>query len=83
MNMDKGKADIRPPNNLRTFREVSLMSQEKLSELTNIPAPYISQIERGIMNPSGEQIIALCKVFKIAADVLFPEARRQGGEENS
>ena len=66
------KADIRPKNNLRTFRLTADISQEDLSDLTGIPAPYISQMERGIMNPSGKQIIELCKFFKISAEVLFP-----------
>jgi transcriptional regulator with XRE-family HTH domain len=66
------RADIRPKNNLRTFRLTASITQEDLSDLTGIPAPYISQIERGIMNPSGKQIIELCKIFRISADVLFP-----------
>jgi len=70
--MSNTRADIRPKNNLRTFRLTADISQEDLSDLTGIPAPYISQMERGIMNPSGKQIIELCKFFKISADVLFP-----------
>jgi len=70
--MATSRADIRPKNNLRTFRLTADISQEDLSASTGIPAPYISQLERGIMNPSGKQIIELCTFFKISADILFP-----------
>ena len=76
--MSQTRADIRPKNNLRTFRLTANLSQEELSGTTGIPAPYISQLERGIMNPSGKQIIELCTFFKISADILFP----RGSSEN-
>ena len=48
---------------IREQRRVAAMSVRKLSELAGISNPYLSQIERGLRNPSAEILQQLAKAL--------------------
>ena len=48
---------------LQKERKKNGLSQEKLAELAHLHRTYISDIERGIRNPTITTIFALCKAF--------------------
>lgn len=54
----------------RRRREIDL-SQEALAEKTQLHRTYISNIERGIQNPSLENIEKLAKALDISISSLF------------
>ncbi len=52
----------------RTHKRVS---QAGIGRLANIPQPVISQIERGRLRPTADQLARLAAVFKVAPDDLL------------
>ena len=50
---------------LQKERKTNGLSQEKLAELANLHRTYISDIERGIRNPTITTIFTLCKALNI------------------
>lgn len=46
----------------------------KLSALSQISNPYLSQIERGLRKPSAEILQQLAKALRISAETLYVEA---------
>lgn len=59
--------------NLKKFRKRRNISQEQLSELTNLHQTYISDLERGIRNPSLKTIEKIAQALKIPAYKLLEE----------
>ena len=56
---------------VRNLREDSDMSQTQLGIAIHATQRKVSYIERGISEPTLEDIVALCKVFKVSADYLL------------
>jgi transcriptional regulator with XRE-family HTH domain len=56
---------------IRNLRERLNLSQESLSELTDISQNQISRYERGINNPTGDALIALAKALNTTTDYLL------------
>ena len=56
---------------VRNLREDADMSQTQLGIAIHTTQRKISYIERGISEPTLEDIIALCKVFNVSADYLL------------
>ena len=50
---------------LQNVRKKNSLSQEQLGELSNLHRTYISDLERGIRNPTITTIFSLCKALKI------------------
>lgn len=65
---------------IREQRRVAAMSVRKLSELAGISNPYLSQIERGLRNPSAEILQQLAKALRISAETLYLRAGILDGE---
>ncbi len=65
---------------LRTIREQRGYSQTKLSELTGLARPYLSQLESGIKSGSVETLKLLADVLGVSTDDLIassiPDAPR-------
>lgn len=57
--------------NLKYYRKKENVSQEKLAELTGLHQTYISDIERGIRNPSLKTIEKISIGLHIEAYKLF------------
>lgn len=51
---------------LQKIRNEKGMSQEKLANLANLDRSYISRLERGIQNPSLNNLFAISKALDIS-----------------
>lgn len=59
---------------VREQRRLGEMSLRRLSELSGISNPYLSQIERGLRRPSADILQQLARAFEISAETLFVRA---------
>lgn len=59
--------------NLRRYRNVAGISQEKLALDAEVDRTYVSQLERGIANPSLEVLCRLANTLGIELTDLFLE----------
>jgi transcriptional regulator with XRE-family HTH domain len=59
---------------IRDQRRNARLSLRKLSELTGISNPYLSQIERGLREPSAKILQAIAKGLRISAETLYVRA---------
>ena len=57
--------------NLKYYRTLAGLTQEKLSELTDISSDYLSEIERGKRTPSFKRIELIANALKIETYKLF------------
>ena len=68
---------------LRQARKDRGLTSEKLSELCNINATYLRQIEGGTKIPSLPVFVSLCQELKVHPDYLlmdsFPDSGRESG----
>lgn len=63
--------DITFGEKIRNLREDAELNQTQLGEAINATQRKISYIERGTYEPSLNDIIALCRFFKVSADYLL------------
>jgi len=59
---------------IRDQRRTARLSLRKLSELAGVSNPYLSQIERGMRNPSAEILQAIAKALRISSETLYVRA---------
>jgi transcriptional regulator with XRE-family HTH domain len=59
---------------LRTQRQLAKLSLRQLAGLTRVSNPYLSQIERGLHQPSIAVVKSLAKALNVSADVLLAHA---------
>lgn len=58
--------------NVREIREQRGWSQDELGDLADVHRTYVSQVERGVRNPTIEIVARLAKALKMsAADLLL------------
>ena len=50
------------------------MSIRKLAELANVSNPYLSQIERGLRNPSADILQQVANALRISVESLYVRA---------
>jgi transcriptional regulator with XRE-family HTH domain len=60
---------------IRAQREIAQVSLRHLARVTNVSDSYLSQVERGLYQPSGEVLKSIAEGLGIAPDALF---RRMG-----
>jgi len=70
---------------IREQRSGARLSLRRLSDLTGISNPYLSQIERGLRRPSADILQQIAKALTISAETLYVragmlEARRMEGD---
>jgi transcriptional regulator with XRE-family HTH domain len=65
---------------IRTMRKERHLTQENLAELCERHPVYISEIERGIKNPSLDSILRLCQALKITPGSLMDLAFQPIGD---
>lgn len=58
---------------IKTVRKDRLLTAEQLSEMCNINAVYLRQIEGGVKTPSLQVFIDICKNLKISSDYLLQD----------
>jgi transcriptional regulator with XRE-family HTH domain len=67
---------------IRSQRKLARLSLRQLSALSNISNPYLSQIERGLHEPSVRVLHAIAEALDISAENLLLQAglvREQAG----
>ncbi len=56
---------------IRAQRKLMELSQRELAKLTNLSDPYVSQLERGLHEPSIRVLRALAQALNVRAEVLL------------
>jgi transcriptional regulator with XRE-family HTH domain len=59
---------------LRSQRKLANLSLRQLAELTSLSNPYLSQIERGLHQPSVRVLRLLADALNVSAETLLAEA---------
>ena len=66
---------------IRRQRELSELSMRQFASLAGISNPYLSQIERGLREPSERVLDAIAAALQVSADTLYEEAGMKVDEE--
>jgi transcriptional regulator with XRE-family HTH domain len=69
---------------IRHQRELQELSMRQLADLVGISNPYLSQIERGLREPSEKVLDAIAHNLQLSADALSEHGGRRhagGGDE--
>jgi transcriptional regulator with XRE-family HTH domain len=66
---------------IRRQREVNAHSMREFARMVGISNPYLSQIERGLREPSAQVLEAIAKSLETSADTLYQEAGLSPGGE--
>ena len=77
-----GKKGSRPPypgweqlgNYIRTQRKLMELSQRELARMTQVSDPYVSQLERGLHEPSVRVLKSLAEALNVRAETLLAYA---------
>lgn len=64
---------------IRSQRELARLSLRQLAELTSLSHPYLSQIERGMHQPSVRVLKLLAEALNVSAETLLTQAGLLGG----
>ena len=59
---------------IRAQRQMADLSLRRLAELTNVSNAYLSQIERGLHQPSIRVLRAIAEALNLSADTLLAQA---------
>ena len=68
---------------LRDQRSLAQMSLRQLAEQSDVPNPYLSQIERGLRRPSAEVLQQIARALKISVESLYVKAGILDAEESA
>ena len=66
---------------IRRQRELSALSTRQFADLVGISNPYLSQIERGLREPSEKVLEGIAKSLSISVDALREQAGLHVDEE--
>jgi transcriptional regulator with XRE-family HTH domain len=64
---------------IRRQRELNELSMRQFADMVGISNPYLSQIERGLRDPSEKVLEAIARSLDVSADALYAQA---GGPED-
>src|SRR3954466_5467584 len=71
---------------LRAQRQLAQLSLRQLADLTKVSNPYLSQLERGLHQPSVAVLKSLAQALNVSFDILLaqvtgatPDAHGDGG----
>jgi transcriptional regulator with XRE-family HTH domain len=59
---------------IRRQRELSELSMRQFADLAGISNPYLSQIERGLREPSERVLDAIATALHVSADTIYEQA---------
>ena len=59
---------------IRAQRQLANLSLRQLSALTKVSNPYLSQVERGLHEPSVRVLRAIADALDLSAETLFEQA---------
>jgi transcriptional regulator with XRE-family HTH domain len=66
---------------IRSQRELARLSLRQMAELTRLSHPYLSQVERGVHQPSVRVLKAIAEALNVSAETLLAQAGLFSGEE--
>jgi transcriptional regulator with XRE-family HTH domain len=66
---------------IRRQRELQELSMRQLADLSGISNPYLSQIERGLREPSEKVVEAIAENLQLSADALYEHGREEEDAE--
>jgi transcriptional regulator with XRE-family HTH domain len=72
--MADGERSQRLGEIIRRQRELGELSMRQFAELVGISNPYLSQIERGLREPSERVVDAIAQALQVSADTLYEQA---------
>ena len=67
---------------IRRQRELQELSLRQLAGLAGISNPYLSQIERGLREPSEKVLDAIARSLELSAEGLYEQGGRRRGEDD-
>lgn len=60
------------PNNLKEYRLKARLTQKQVAEMLNMQCEdRLSHWERGVATPSVKNLMKLCAVYKVKAEMIF------------
>ncbi|MGZ8476422.1 MAG: helix-turn-helix domain-containing protein [Solirubrobacteraceae bacterium] len=59
---------------IRRQRELNRLSMRRFAQMAGISNPYLSQIERGLREPSERVVDAIARSLQTSAEALYEEA---------
>lgn len=68
---DDGERRSRLGQFIRTQRHLAQLSQRELAKLTDLSDPYVSQLERGLHEPSMRVLRALGRALNVRAETML------------
>jgi transcriptional regulator with XRE-family HTH domain len=68
---------------LRAQRQLANLSLRQLSALTEVSNPYLSQLERGLHEPSVRVLRSLADALNVSAETLLEQAGLMDGRESA
>jgi transcriptional regulator with XRE-family HTH domain len=66
---------------IRRQREMQDLTMRQLADLVGISNPYLSQIERGLREPSERVLDAIARNLEVSAETLYQHSARGRTEE--
>jgi transcriptional regulator with XRE-family HTH domain len=66
---------------IRSQRRLANLSLRQLADLTDVSNPYLSQIERGLHEPSVRVLRSIARALNVSAETLLSQAGLLEGEE--
>jgi transcriptional regulator with XRE-family HTH domain len=66
---------------IRTQRKLAHLSLRQLAEMTTLSNPYLSQIERGLHQPSVRVLKLISEALDVSAETLLEQAGLLSGQE--
>lgn len=68
---DKKQENIQIGLRVKQAREAAGLTQERLSELVDVTAQYLSGVERGVVGLSVPVLIQLCSILLVSSDYIL------------
>jgi len=65
---------------IRSQRELSSLSLRELARLTQVSNAYLSQLERGLHDPSLRVLVSIAEALNISVEDLLQRGRESSGE---
>jgi transcriptional regulator with XRE-family HTH domain len=64
---------------IRAQRQMANLSLRELAAMTEISNPYLSQIERGLSEPSARVLKSIAEALNLSAEAMFAQAGLMSG----
>ena len=65
---------------IRAQRQLANLSLRQMSDIAHVSNPYLSQLERGLHEPSVRVLQSIAKALNVSADTLLAQAGLAGDE---